>query len=369
MPNAKFSRGTRGIEGTGGTASRVFRLLPLIPRVPREADYFLGGDYVNVIARRAFLQGRGGRPRALARRAGRVAAAGPGHHARGRSSTGSATTTSCEFDPTGRYVLGMEVDFEHRSPKADDVIQVGMVDLQDERPLDRAGRRARAWCWQQGCMLQWLPGSKTEVLWNDREGDRFVCRILDVKTRQAADASRARSTPSAPTASGPSPPTSAGSTTSGPATATPASPTRTQDELAPEGRRHLADRSGTGKQKLILSFADVAAVRRPRPGDMEGGQALVQPPAVTTPDGSRFVFLHRWRGREGKAGASRTRMFTADAGRQGPARRSTRTGGRRTSSGATRSTSWPGRSTQSHGERLLPVRGPRPTRSRSSART
>src|ERR1043165_9909736 len=35
-----------------------------------------------------------------------------------------------QFDPTSRYVLGMEVDFEHRSPKADDVIKVGMVDLQ-----------------------------------------------------------------------------------------------------------------------------------------------------------------------------------------------------------------------------------------------
>ena len=27
-----------------------------------------------------------------------------------------------QFDPTGRYVLSMEVDFEHRSPRADDVI-------------------------------------------------------------------------------------------------------------------------------------------------------------------------------------------------------------------------------------------------------
>src|SRR5262245_19684698 len=37
-----------------------------------------------------------------------------------------------QFDPTGRYVLGMEVDFEHRSPEPDDVIRLGMVDLQDD---------------------------------------------------------------------------------------------------------------------------------------------------------------------------------------------------------------------------------------------
>ena len=36
-----------------------------------------------------------------------------------------------QFDPTGRYALGMEVDFEHRSPRAEDSIRVGLVDLQD----------------------------------------------------------------------------------------------------------------------------------------------------------------------------------------------------------------------------------------------
>ena len=30
-----------------------------------------------------------------------------------------------QFDPSSRYVLGMEVDFEHRSPKPDDEIRLG----------------------------------------------------------------------------------------------------------------------------------------------------------------------------------------------------------------------------------------------------
>ena len=75
----------------------------------------------------------------------------------------------------------MEVDFEHRSPSADDVIKIGMVDLQDNDRWIELGD-SRAWGWQQGCMLQWRPGSKTEILWNDREGDSFVCRILDIDT-------------------------------------------------------------------------------------------------------------------------------------------------------------------------------------------
>ncbi len=28
-------------------------------------------------------------------------------------------------------------------------------------------------------MLQWRPGSKNEIMWNDRQGGRFVSNILD----------------------------------------------------------------------------------------------------------------------------------------------------------------------------------------------
>ena len=79
-----------------------------------------------------------------------------------------------QFDPSMRYVLGMEVDFEHRSPTAEDEIAVGMVDLADGDRWIELGR-TRAWCWQQGCMLQWRPGSETEVMWNDRP--RSSCAV------------------------------------------------------------------------------------------------------------------------------------------------------------------------------------------------
>jgi hypothetical protein len=86
-----------------------------------------------------------------------------------------------EFDPTGRYVLANEVDFEGRSPRAEDKIRIGMVDLKDnDRWIDLG--ETRAWNWQQGCMLQWVPGSRTEVLWNDRVDGAFVSHILDVKS-------------------------------------------------------------------------------------------------------------------------------------------------------------------------------------------
>ena len=86
-----------------------------------------------------------------------------------------------EISEDNRYVLGMEVDFEGRTPKPDDVIEIGMVDLEQDNKWIKLGT-SRAWCWQQGCRLQWRPGHEDQVLWNDRQGDRFVCHILNVKT-------------------------------------------------------------------------------------------------------------------------------------------------------------------------------------------
>jgi hypothetical protein len=92
-----------------------------------------------------------------------------------------------QFDPAGRYVLGMQVGFEHRTPEPDDVVKVVMIDLQDGDKWIELGE-SRAWNWQQGCMLQFIPGSKTDIIWNDRVKEagteRFVSHILNIKTRQ-----------------------------------------------------------------------------------------------------------------------------------------------------------------------------------------
>lgn len=88
-----------------------------------------------------------------------------------------------QLDPSGRYLLTMEVDFEHRLPTADDAVNIGMIDLADGDKWIKLGK-SYAWSWQQGCMLQWRPGSDREILWNDREKNRFVCRIFNVKKRK-----------------------------------------------------------------------------------------------------------------------------------------------------------------------------------------
>jgi hypothetical protein len=86
-----------------------------------------------------------------------------------------------QFDPGNRYVLGMQVDFEMRSPTKEDVIKLGYIDLNNKNSWTEIGE-SRSWGWQQGCMLQWIPGSETKVIWNDRRGEKFISIIKDIRT-------------------------------------------------------------------------------------------------------------------------------------------------------------------------------------------
>ena len=88
-----------------------------------------------------------------------------------------------QFDYSSNRVLSMEVDFEHRSPKADDRITIWMIDLIKENKWTILGSTS-AWNWQQGCMLQWLPGETSEVIWNVRTETGYGSKILDVDSME-----------------------------------------------------------------------------------------------------------------------------------------------------------------------------------------
>lgn len=218
-----------------------------------------------------------------------------------------------EFDPSSRHVLGNEVDFEHRSPRPDDAIKVGMVDLEDgDRWVDLG--ESRAWNWQQGCMLQWLPGSKTEVIWNDRRDGRFVSHILDV-----ADRSR-RTIPAPIYAISPDSrwaiaPDFRRLQDMRPGYGYAGIPDPRADDPSPDDagiwRIDLRD----GKTDLLISFREIA--RLPYLKDDGAGAKHWFNHLLVSPDGRRFVFLHRWRGKaQGKGFA--TRMITADADGSNP---------------------------------------------------
>ncbi len=211
-----------------------------------------------------------------------------------------------EFDPTDRYVLGMEVDFEHRSPRPDDVIRVGMVDLKDGDRWIELGT-STAWCWQQGCMLQWRPSSQSEIIWNDRQGDQYVCHLLDVKTKKkrtighpiynvspdgqwaiATDFRRLGDTRPGYGYNG--------------------IPDPNSDVPAPADTGLFRIDLESGDQKLLLSLADIAKIPF-RGRDVSGAKHWFNHLLINT-DGSRLTFLNRWK----FAGEKRhtTRMFTAN---------------------------------------------------------
>ena len=95
-----------------------------------------------------------------------------------------------QFDPSGRFALAMEVGFEHRSPEANDEIRIGMIDLKDSDRWTDLGSSV-SWGWQQGCMLQWIPRSSEEIIWNDRLDDHYGSHILNIKTGKKRSLSKA----------------------------------------------------------------------------------------------------------------------------------------------------------------------------------
>jgi hypothetical protein len=219
-----------------------------------------------------------------------------------------------QFSPDGRRVLANQVDFEHRSPKADDTIQVGWVDRDQNDRWQPLGS-SRAWGWQQGCMLQWVGGDGERVLWNDREGDRFVSRILRVADGSVQTLPMPIYTISRDGRYGLS------------------TDFRRINNLRPGygyaglADPHVAERTpaesgiwrvdlATGETKLIVSLADVAKLAWPD-GDRHADAWHYFNHLLINPSGDRFVFLHRYRPSFDPAtrtfqGGFVTRMFSAD---------------------------------------------------------
>jgi len=210
-----------------------------------------------------------------------------------------------QVDPGSRRVLGMAVDFEHRSPTAEDVIEIGMVDLERENQWIPLGH-SRAWCWQQGCMLQWRPDSERTVLWNDREGDHFICRVLEVDSGEERVLPHPIYTLSAD-----------GVTAVGadfrriqdmrPGYGYPGLPDPNRDILAPDDTGIYRLDLDSGRRDLIIPISRVAAIPYPQ-GDLSEAKHYFNH-LLFGPDGPRFIFLHRWRFGDG---GFHTRLLTSD---------------------------------------------------------
>ncbi len=221
----------------------------------------------------------------------------PGHHFFGYYDV-------TPWDPSGRWMVGLEVDFIHRPPRPDDVARIGLIDTW-------AGFRWRqvaetyAWNWQMGCRLQWLPGADGLIIFNARREGRYVAVIMDpfrgeevgqlpmpiysispdgrwAVTLNFSRVARTR-----------------------PGYGYVGVPDSWENEAAPdEDGIWLVDMQ-SGESELIISLGQMARFE-PRP-DFEGAVHWFNH-LLFAPEGDRFIFLHRW----GEAGrAWKTRLFTA----------------------------------------------------------
>jgi len=213
-----------------------------------------------------------------------------------------------QFSPDHRFVLGNQVDFEHRSPRPEDKIKVGMVDLRDGDKWIELGETT-AWNWQQGCMLQWVPGSDGTVMWNDREHGEFVCHLLDVHS------GKKRTLPHpvynlSPDGRWGIAPDFRRLNDCRPGYGYAGIPDPNADKLTPEDVGIWKVDMQSGKSELIIPISQAAAIPY-EPGYSAGAKHWFNH-LLFSPDGSRFIFLHRWRGeKEGKSFG--TRLFTAKA--------------------------------------------------------
>ena len=256
-----------------------------------------------MISRRSLIAGCV--PTALARGQARLPEArpitrGPGYHWFGYYD-------KLQFDAASRRVLGMRVGFEHRSPRAGDTIRLGVIDLADNDRWQDLGE-TQAWNWQQGCMLQWLPGGRDEVIWNARDDreKRFVSVVMNVRT------GKKRTLPNpiyaiSPDGSWAVYPDFRRLNDSRPGYGYAGLHDNNADVAAPKDAGLWRMELRSGKSEMLLSFADVSAVANPHE-DMSGAKHWFNHLLFNT-DGSRFTFLHRWRGPKHKASWS-TRMLT-----------------------------------------------------------
>ena len=219
-----------------------------------------------------------------------------------------------EFDPTSRFVLANQTSFEGRGPTGDDEIKVGYVDTANDDRWHQIGS-SRAWGWQQGCMLQWIGDRGENILWNDRQGDSFVCRIYSVADQSVRTIGHPIYTISNDGRFGLSVDFRRIDNLR---------PGYGYDGLAdPNVDQHAPEDSGiwrvdleTGDAKLIMSLAEVAAI--------PWGDGKTRPSAwhyfnhlLINPSGTRFIVLHRYRPQFDPQtlkyqGGFVTRMLTAD---------------------------------------------------------
>jgi len=200
-----------------------------------------------------------------------------------------------QISKDGKFAIVLEVDFIDRVPNEKDVANILLINLEDNTHKKIA--ETRAWNFQQGCMLQWMPNNpSTEIIFNDLKNDKLISKILNINigNEKIIPYPIYDVHPSGKYAL-----------------------TFSFSKLG-EVRTGYGYKDGSeeeegisiinlmnGRKKQIIKLSDL---KKYRPlNSMNKGRHWIDQP-VFSPDGNRLCFLHRW---EIEGGLFHTRFFTS----------------------------------------------------------
>ena len=88
----------------------------------------------------------------------------------------------CPWNNTGKYLLCLKTSFANRMPKPGESAEIYYIDLNKKKNTMYKIAETKAWCWQQGCMLQWFKSKNEDlIIYNDFRDNEYVSVISDLK--------------------------------------------------------------------------------------------------------------------------------------------------------------------------------------------
>lgn len=195
------------------------------------------------------------------------------------------------FDSNGCRLLAMRRPSDAGQRAAGTVLELGLFDRSAADSSFEPFATTTAWCWQQGCRLQWLRQDTREVLFNRTVADRHTSVVLEPGIR-APTAEYACALYAVNRAA------SYGVSLNfsrlqrlRPGYGYDDIPDTTLNETAPAKDGLWLVNLTSGASELILPLAQIAAFRPE--GSMKGAHHYFNH-VLWNPEGDRFFFLHLW---------------------------------------------------------------------------
>ena len=213
-----------------------------------------------------------------------------------------------QWNASGRYILGLEIDEIDRLPEPEDAAAVILIDTQDDNKIIRVDR-THAWNPQQGTMFYWHPlAAETQFFFNDRdvENGKVFTVLYDIERMRRVCEYRFGDTPIG----------NGGVAADGSAwlglnygrlarlrlvTGYPQALDWSKDEIAPEDDGIFIVDIKTGKKQLLVSYRQLDEKLRERDPDLDHGGLFVNH-TLWNRDSDHVYFFARagWSGQGGK---------------------------------------------------------------------